>query len=73
MLSVGYRIPEKNILLSTGTPKQKVEMLKAAQELKAKGYNLFNRAYAESAGVSSATYKYPAQGRRFIIGAEYTF
>ena len=39
----------------------------------AKGYNLFNKAYAESAGVSSATYKYPAQGRRFIIGAEYTF
>ena len=27
--------------MSTGTPKQKVEMLKAAQELKAKGYNLF--------------------------------
>ena len=27
MLSVGYRIPEKNILLSTGTPKQKVDML----------------------------------------------
>ena len=41
MLSVGYRIPEKNILMSTGTPKQKVEMLKAAQELRAKGYNLF--------------------------------
>ena len=41
MLSVGYRIPEKNILMSTGTPKQKVEMLKAAQELKAKGYNIF--------------------------------
>lgn len=41
MLSVGYRVPEKNILLSTGTPRQKVEMLKAAQELKAKGYSLF--------------------------------
>ena len=41
MLSVGYRIPEKNILMSTGTPKQKVEMLKAAQELKKKGYNIF--------------------------------
>lgn len=27
--------------MSTGTPKQKVEMLKAAQELKAKGYNIF--------------------------------
>lgn len=48
---------------------------KATKDLSfyAKGYNLFNRAYAESAGVSSATYKYPAQGRRFIIGAEYTF
>lgn len=41
MLSVGYRIPEKNILMSTGTPKQKVEMLKAAHELKDKGYNIF--------------------------------
>ena len=41
MLSVGYRIPEKNILMSTGTPKQKVEMLKVAQELKKKGYNIF--------------------------------
>ena len=41
MLSVGYRIPEKNILMSTGTPKQKVEMLKAAQMLKAKGYNIY--------------------------------
>lgn len=48
---------------------------KATKDLSfyAKGYNLFNKAYAESAGVSSATYKYPAQGRRFIIGAEYTF
>lgn len=39
----------------------------------AKGYNLFNKAYAESAGVNGGTYTYPAQGRRFIIGAEYTF
>lgn len=48
---------------------------KATKDLSfyAKGYNLFNKAYAESAGVSGATYKYPAQGRRFIIGAEYTF
>ena len=38
-----------------------------------KGYNLFNKAYAESAGVNGGTYTYPAQGRRFIIGAEYTF
>ena len=41
MLSVGYRIPKKNILLSTGTPKQKVEMLSAACLLQQKGYMLF--------------------------------
>ena len=41
MLSVGYRIPKKNILLSTGTPKQKVEMLSAARLLQQKGYKLF--------------------------------
>ena len=41
MLSVGYRIPQKNILLSTGTPKQKVDMLEAARMLQKKGYNIF--------------------------------
>ncbi|MEG1544835.1 MAG: ATP-grasp domain-containing protein, partial [Tannerellaceae bacterium] len=41
MLSVGYRIPEKNILLSTGTPYQKVDMLDAARLLDEKGYSLF--------------------------------
>ncbi len=41
MLSVGYRVPQKNILLSTGTPKQKVEMLSAARMLQQKGYRLF--------------------------------
>ena len=41
MLAVGQRIPAKNILLSTGTPKQKVAMLDAAKLLAAKGYNLF--------------------------------
>ena len=41
MLSVGLRIPEKNILLSTGTPKQKVDMLDAARMLANKGYNIY--------------------------------
>ena len=41
MLSVGYRIPAKNILMSTGTLKQKVDMLQTARALKAKGYNIF--------------------------------
>ena len=41
MLSVGQRIPAKNILLSTGGAKQKAEMLDAAKILKDHGYNLF--------------------------------
>lgn len=41
MLSVGYRIPQKNILLSTGNPKQKADMLNASRMLVEKGYRLF--------------------------------
>ena len=41
MLAVGQRIPAKNILLSTGTPKQKVAMLDAAKMLFRNGYSLF--------------------------------
>ena len=39
----------------------------------AKGYNLFNKAYAERASVNGGHYEYPAQSRRFIVGAEYSF
>lgn len=48
---------------------------KASKDLSfyAKGYNLLNKAYAESAGAVNYAYSYPAQGRRLIIGAEYTF
>ena len=41
MLSVGYRIPQQNILLSTGSTEQKVDMLPAARQLQRKGYKLF--------------------------------
>ncbi len=41
MLSVGHRIPKKNILLSTGDGKQKAEMLAACAMLRDHGYKLF--------------------------------
>ena len=41
MLSVGHRIPKKNILLSTGTPKQKADMIDAARLLANKGYKIY--------------------------------
>lgn len=51
---------------------------KASEDLSfyARGYNLFNEAYADQPGVNiygSGDYNYPAQSRRFIIGAEYKF
>ena len=41
MLSVGHRIPKKNILLSTGSTKQKAEMMDAAKMLVKHGYQLY--------------------------------
>ena len=41
MLSVGYTIPEKNILLSTGPIRSKVELVNSCRMLAEKGYNLF--------------------------------
>ncbi|MDR0510364.1 MAG: carbamoyl-phosphate synthase (glutamine-hydrolyzing) large subunit [Rikenellaceae bacterium] len=41
MLSVGYTIPAKNILLSTGDSRSKTDMLSAAQSLQRAGYNIF--------------------------------
>ena len=65
MLAVGQRVPEKNILLSTGTPKQKVAMLDAAKMLAAKGYNLFatggtHRFLAEN-GIPSTKVYWPSE------------
>ncbi|TAJ13236.1 carbamoyl-phosphate synthase (glutamine-hydrolyzing) large subunit [Marinilabiliaceae bacterium JC017] len=41
MLAVGYRIPEKNILISSGPARSKLELLNSARMLKERGYNLF--------------------------------
>jgi carbamoyl-phosphate synthase large subunit len=41
MFSVGYRIPRKGILLSTGPARSKVELLASARALSEKGYKLY--------------------------------
>lgn len=41
MISVGNRIPEKNILISSGPSRSKVELLNATKMLINKGYNIF--------------------------------
>ncbi len=41
MLAVGYRIPQKNILFSSGPLRSKLEMLNSARMLSERNYNLF--------------------------------
>ena len=65
MLSVGYRIPEKNILLSTGGAKQKAEMLDAAKTLLEHGYKLFatggTSKYLSENGIDNTRVYWPSE------------
>ncbi len=49
MLSVGYKIPKRSVLLSTGSAKQKADMLDAAATLYEMGYKIY---------ATGGTYKY---------------
>ena len=65
MLSVGHRIPKKGILLSTGPGKQKADMLRAAQQLIAHGYQLYatggtSRYLAEN-GIDNTLVHWPSE------------
>ena len=44
MLSVGHRIPKKNILISSGPTRSKVELLNSTRMLIEKGYNTYSTA-----------------------------
>ncbi len=65
MLSVGMRIPKKNILLSTGGAKQKADMLDAAKLLQSKGYTLYatpgTSKYLTENGVQNTMVHWPSE------------
>ena len=65
MLSVGYRIPEKTILLSSGDAKQKAALLPAAQLLDKKGFSIFATAgtyhYLTANGVNAQLAHWPGE------------
>ena len=65
MLSVGLRIPEKNVLLSTGNGKQKADMLEAARRLSQHGYNIFATAgtsrYLTENGIENQRVLWPSE------------
>lgn len=68
MLSVGYRIPQKGVLLSTGGIKQKVAMLEAVRTLQQKGYALYatsgTSAFLTENGVNNTTVYWPNEQRQ---------
>ncbi len=68
MLSVGYTIPKKNILLSTGPARSKVELLNSARLLKEKGYDLFatkgTASFLETHGIPSTVLHWPDSSKK---------
>ena len=68
MLSVGYRIPEKAVLLSTGASKQKVAMLDASRLLREKGYKLYATGgtcrFLKDNGIESTHVHWPSDERK---------
>ncbi len=65
MLSVGLRIPEHSVLLSTGSAKQKASMLDAAKMLSEHGYKLYATAgtstYLTSNGIENTRVLWPSE------------
>ena len=65
MLSVGLRIPKKGILLSTGSAKQKTDMLDAAHQLNNKGYRIYATAgthqFLNDNGIPAIKVYWPSQ------------
>ena len=65
MISVGNRVPSKGILMSTGTAKQKADMLDAAHELANRGYTIYatggTHTYLNDNGIPAIRVYWPSQ------------
>ncbi|MDR3146093.1 MAG: carbamoyl-phosphate synthase large subunit, partial [Treponema sp.] len=67
LLSVGYRIPKKRILLSTGPIEDKLDFLDSARKLVAMGYELFGSRgtakFLSANGVPTAALNWPLESK----------
>ncbi|KAF0236922.1 MAG: carbamoyl-phosphate synthase large [Prolixibacteraceae bacterium] len=68
MLSVGYRIPVKNVLISSGPSRGKIELLNSAKMMRERGYNIFategtNRFFTEN-GVENTLLHWPDEANQ---------
>jgi carbamoyl-phosphate synthase large subunit len=68
MISVGYVIPKKNILLSTGPMRSKVELINSCRLLAENGYNLFatkgTAQFLEMNGIESTVLHWPDEDKK---------
>lgn len=66
MLSVGYSIPKRSVLLSTGDSKSKADMIYAAQALQRKGYEIYatkgTADFLSNNGVNATVLHWPDSG-----------
>ncbi|MGQ9620503.1 MAG: carbamoyl-phosphate synthase (glutamine-hydrolyzing) large subunit, partial [Bacteroidales bacterium] len=67
MFSVGYRVPCKGILLSTGPAKSKADLLNAVKTLKEKGYKLYatrgTQQFLSNAGIDAEVAYWPDEDK----------
>ncbi len=75
MLSVGYRLPVKNVLISSGPSRSKIELLKSAQMMQERGYNLFategTHRFFQDNGVKNTLLHWPDEEDRHPNTIEY--
>jgi carbamoyl-phosphate synthase large subunit len=68
MLSVGYTVPKKNILLSNGQMRDKVELINSCKTLASMGYNLFatrgTHQFLELNGIPSTMLHWPDENKQ---------
>ncbi len=67
MFSVGYRVPKKSILLSTGPARSKVELLNSARALREKGHKLYATRgtcqFLQNAGIEAHVAYWPDENK----------
>ena len=68
MMSVGYRIPSKGVLLSTGDIKSKVELINSCRLMQERGLQLYGTAgtatFLESHGIDCSTVHWPDEDKK---------
>src|SRR5690554_108473 len=75
MLSVGYRMPVKNVLISSGPSRSKVELLRSARMMHERGYNLYategTHRFLQDHGVKNTLLHWPDEEDRHPNTIEY--